>query len=285
MSWSEIDKAPLAQGEKLDTPDGLWFRCDSCQEVTYRKDFEANQHVCLRCHHHFAISPMERFRYFLDHGSLQLHDEGLSSSDPLQFIARKQYSSQLADQYKKTNRRDAILCGEGLLKGHGVQVGIFDFGFMGGSMGCVVGEKIKRVLLRAKEKKQAAIIFSSSGGARMQEGVLSLMQMAKTCAALSLLRDAGVPMISVLTDPTTGGVAASYALLGDINIAEPGALIGFAGPRVIQQTMRQNLPEGFQRSEYLLQHGMVDLICSRNNLRNQIAQILDILCPQESSLN
>jgi len=282
MSWSEIDKAPLAQGERLDTPDGLWFRCDSCQEVVYRKDFEANQNVCIRCQHHFAISPMERIRHFLDRESFQAYDENLTSSDPLKFLAKKKYSSQLEDQFKKLNRRDAIVCGEGLLKGHPVQLGVFDFAFMGGSMGCVVGEKIKRLLLRSKEKRQAAILFSSSGGARMQEGVLSLMQMAKTCAALSQLRDVGVPMISVLTDPTTGGVAASYALLGDINIGEPGALIGFAGPRVIQQTMRQNLPEGFQRSEYLLQHGMLDLICARSELRNQIAQILDILFPKSS---
>jgi acetyl-CoA carboxylase carboxyl transferase subunit beta len=279
MSWSEIKKAPLSKGERLDTPDGLWLRCHSCQEIIYRKDFEANQHVCLRCQHHFAISPKERCLHFLDIESLQICDENLTSTDPLKFKAKKEYSSQLAEQFKTHKKRDAIVCGEGLLKGRPVQVGVFDFGFMGGSMGCVVGEKIKRVFLRAKEKRQAAIIFSSSGGARMQEGVLSLMQMAKTCAALSQLREAGIPMISVLTDPTTGGVAASYALLGDVNIGEPGALIGFAGPRVIQQTMRQNLPEGFQTSEYLLQHGMLDLICPRNDLRNQIAQILDILFP------
>ncbi len=283
MSWSEIDKAPLTKGERLDTPDGLWFRCHSCQEVTYRKDFEVNQYVCPHCQQHFSISPRERCRHFLDLESFQVYDDELMSKDPLKFVAKKAYAAQLSDQIKKMQKRDAILCGSGLLKGRAVQIGIFDFSFMGGSMGCVVGEKIKRVFLRAKEKKEPAIIFSSSGGARMQEGVLSLMQMAKTCAALSLLREAGVPMISVLTDPTTGGVAASYALLGDINIAEPGALIGFAGPRVIQQTMRQNLPEGFQSSEYLLEHGMLDLICARSELRNKISQILEILFPEKKS--
>ena len=284
MSWSEIDKAPLAKSERLDTPDGLWIRCKSCQEIIYGKDFEANQRVCPRCQHHFPLAPLERFRHFLDAESLQIYDEDLASTDPLSFVAKKPYAAQLEDLHKKLHNRDAIVCGEGLLKGRPVQVGAFDFRFMGGSMGCVVGEKIKRTLLRAKEKKQAAILFSSSGGARMQEGVLSLMQMAKTCAALSLLRDTGVPMISVLTDPTTGGVAASYALLGDINIAEPGALIGFAGPRVIEQTMRQSLPEGFQSSEYLLQHGMLDMVCARSDLRLQIAQILDILMPGTSDV-
>ncbi len=279
MAWSNIEKAPISKGEKLDTPDGLWFRCPDCQEIIYRKDFVANQNVCLRCTQHFSISPDERFRHFLDAESLQIVDEDLVSSDPLKFSAKKEYSSQLDEQFKKNQRRDAIVCGEGFLKGRPVQVGIFDFSFMGGSMGCVVGEKIKRVFVRALERREPAIIFSSSGGARMQEGVLSLMQMAKTCAALSLLREAGIPMISVLTNPTTGGVAASYALLGDVNIGEPGALIGFAGPRVIQQTMRQTLPEGFQRSEYLLEHGMLDLISPRHELRDRIADLLDILYP------
>lgn len=279
MSWSEIEKAPLEKSEKLDTPDGLWMRCDGCEEIVYRKDFEANQSVCPRCQKHFTISPSERLRSFLDFGSLEEFDEGLVSTDPLQFSAKKEYATQLSDQINKKKKYDAILCGRGLLKGRPVHVAVYDFSFMGGSMGCVVGEKIKRVLLRALEAREPAIIFSSSGGARMQEGVLSLMQMAKICAALSLLREQGVPMISVLTDPTTGGVAASYALLGDINIGEPGALIGFAGPRVIQQTMRQNLPEGFQTSEYLLQHGMLDLICQRSQMRDQIFEILNIIFP------
>lgn len=279
MSWSHIDKAPLTKGEKLDTPDGLWFRCQNCHEILFRKDFEANQNICPKCHFHCAISPHDRIHYFLDFQSFVLCDDSLSSVDPLKFQARKEYATQLQDQFKKHKKRDAFVSGEGLLKSQPVQVGIFDFSFMGGSMGCVVGEKIKRVFVRAREKKQPAIIFSSSGGARMQEGVLSLMQMAKTCTALSLLKEEGVPMISVLTDPTTGGVAASYALLGDINIAEPGALIGFAGPRVIEQTMRQTLPEGFQRSEYLLKHGMVDIICPRTELRDKVSEILSILYP------
>ena len=213
----------------------------------------------------------------MDPLSFQPCDQDLVSSDPLKFVAKKAYSEQLESYYLKTLQRDAILCGEGTLKGRPVQVGVFDFAFMGGSMGSVVGEKIKRLFERAKKKKQAAIVVSSSGGARMQEGLLSLMQMAKTCTALAQLRQEGGAMISVLTNPTTGGVAASYALLGDVNIGEPGALIGFAGPRVIQQTIGQSLPEGFQRSEYLLEHGMLDLICHRSTLRSRIAQILDIL--------
>lgn len=279
MAWSDIEKAPLEKSERLDTPDGLWLKCSSCQEIIYRKDFEANQNVCLRCQHHFPIPPLNRILHFLDAESFRVCDDELASHDPLKFTAKKDYSSQLQEYYKKSKQRDAIVCGEGLLKKRPVQVGIYDFSFMGGSMGCVVGEKIKRVFLRAKETKQAAIIFSASGGARMQEGLLSLMQMAKTCAALAQLKDEGVPMISVLTNPTTGGVAASYAFLGDINIAEPAALIGFAGPRVIQQTMRQSLPEGFQKSEYLLEHGMLDLICDRTQLRDRISQILDVLYP------
>lgn len=253
------------------------MKCSACQEIIYRKDFESNLNVCLKCQHHFPISPSERLQKFLDPLSFQPCDQDLVSSDPLNFVAKKAYSVQLESYFLRTLQRDAILCGEGTLKGRPVQVGVFDFAFMGGSMGSVVGEKIKRLFERAKEKKQAAIIFSSSGGARMQEGLLSLMQMAKTCTALAQLRQEGGAMISVLTDPTTGGVAASYALLGDVNIGEPGALIGFAGPRVIQQTIGQSLPEGFQRSEYLLEHGMLDLICHRSTLRSRIAQILDIL--------
>ena len=279
MAWSNINKAPLVKSIRRDTPDGLWHKCKSCNQIIYRSDFEANQFVCINCKHHNPIPAHMRIRHFLDADSFKECDINIRSTDPLGFKDKKAYSDRLEDAYEKTSHFDAIVCGEGLLHGRPVQLGVYDFRFMGGSMGSVVGEKIARLLGRAREKRQAAIIFSSSGGARMQEGILSLMQMAKTCAALSRLREAEVPMISVMTNPTTGGVAASYAMLGDINIGEPGALIGFAGPRVIQQTIGQSLPEGFQTSEYLLEHGMLDLICHRENLRDKIAQILSILLP------
>ncbi|MBP6217160.1 MAG: acetyl-CoA carboxylase carboxyltransferase subunit beta [Oligoflexales bacterium] len=277
MAWSNIEKAPVLKGDKISTPDGLWQKCHACQEIFYRKDFEANQFVCVKCQFHFPIPAYERLARFLDGDSFVEQNIHLRSPDPLKFVGKKAYSQQLKESIKKTQMQDAFVCGEGLLKGQPVQVGSFEFGFMGGSMGCVVGEKISRLLLQARDKKHPAIIFSASGGARMQEGLLSLMQMAKTCAALSQLRSAELPLISVLTNPTTGGVAASYAMLGDINIGEPGALIGFAGPRVIQQTIGQSLPEGFQTSEYLLEHGMLDLICHRTQLRDQIAHLLSIL--------
>lgn len=280
MAWLNREKAPLSQNsQRTDTPDGLWERCKSCSEIFFRKDFEANQNVCPKCHHHYPVPAMERITRFLDPDSFTEIDADLRSTNPLEFSDSKSYADRLRDTAKKLNRNDAIICGEGLLMGRPVQLGVFDFQFMGGSMGTVVGEKIARLFKRAYEKRQPAIIVSSSGGARMQEGILSLMQMAKTCAALSQLRDAGVPFISILTHPTTGGVAASFAMLGDVNIGEPGALIGFAGPRVIQQTIGEELPEGFQRSEYLLEHGMLDMICHRDTMRPRIAQILNILFP------
>ncbi len=277
MAWSNIDKAPLARGEKKDTPEGLWQQCNKCNEVVFRKDFEANQNVCPKCQHHYPLPAIMRINHFLDQGSWIERDADLSSADPLGFVDSKTYVARISDTQRKTGSTDAILCEEGKLQGRPVQVGVFDFAFLGGSMGSVVGEKIARTLLRAAEKKQAAIIFSASGGARMHEGLLSLMQMAKTCTALVQLREAKLPMISVMTDPTTGGVAASYAMLGDVNLGEPGALIGFAGPRVIKQTIGQDLPPGFQTAEYLLEHGMLDLICHRDNLREQISQILAVI--------
>jgi acetyl-CoA carboxylase carboxyl transferase subunit beta len=279
LAWSKIEKAPIAKSEKIDTPDGLWQLCRHCSEIVFRKDFEANQNVCPKCQFHFPLAAPERIRHFLDPDSFVEADELLTSNDPLNFKDSVPYKKRLADTIKKTGRRDAIIAGTGLLKGRLVNIAVFDFRFMGGSMGSVVGEKITRVFLRSAETKQPAVVFSASGGARMQEGLLSLMQMAKTCTALSYMKDAGVPLVSVMTDPTTGGVAASYAMLGDVNIGEPGALIGFAGPRVIQQTIGQSLPEGFQRSEYLFEHGMLDLICHRDTLRDKISQILTILLP------
>jgi acetyl-CoA carboxylase carboxyl transferase subunit beta len=277
MAWLNREKAPMLKGQRTDTPDGLWERCTRCSEIILREEYAANQHVCPKCSHHFYIPAKERIRHFLDPDSFTELDRDLVSTDPLKFTDTKPYDKRLKDLFARTGKYDAIITGSGKLCGIGVQIGVFDFEFLGGSMGSVVGEKIARLFMRSVETRSPAIIFSSSGGARMQEGILSLMQMAKTCAALAKVRDAGVPFISVLTHPTTGGVAASFATLGDLNIGEPDALIGFAGPRVIQQTIREKLPEGFQRSEYLLEHGMLDMICHRDTLRPTIAKILKIL--------
>lgn len=277
MAWNSIQKAPLNKSEKLGAPDGLWIKCNNCKGVIYRKDFEANQCVCTLCEYHYPIAAALRIKFFLDPDSFVELDSNLVSTDPLNFSDTKPYKERLKATQKHLGIKDALISGEGLLEGIPVQIAAMDFRFMGGSMGAVVGEKIARTFARAVQKKQPAIIFSSSGGARMQEGIVSLMQMAKTCAALSLMRDKGVPMVSVMTHPTTGGVAASYAMLGDINVAEPGALIGFAGPRVIRQTIGQELPEGFQTSEFLMEHGMLDLILHRDSLRGKISQILRMI--------
>jgi len=283
MAWLNREKAPMGKGgQRTDTPDGLWERCTKCSEIILREDYAANQHVCPKCSHHYYIPALERIRHFLDPNTFQEHDFDLVSPDPLKFNDTKPYEKRLKDLFARTGKYDAIITGSGVLNGMKVEVGVFDFEFLGGSMGSVVGEKISRLYMRSVASKSPAIIFSSSGGARMQEGILSLMQMAKTCAALAKLREAGVPFISVLTHPTTGGVAASFATLGDLNIGEPNALIGFAGPRVIQQTIREKLPEGFQRSEYLLEHGMLDMICHRDTLRPTISQVLRILTHRTS---
>jgi acetyl-CoA carboxylase carboxyl transferase subunit beta len=279
VAWLTREKAPLTKGQRTDTPDGLWERCANCSEIILKREFSANQNVCPKCSHHFPLQARQRIAHFLDRDSFVEYDAELCSTDPLKFCDSKPYKQRLIDMRRRTGTYDAFHAGRGLLQGAPVQLGVFDFQFMGGSMGSVVGEKIARLYLRAAKNREPAIIFSSSGGARMQEGILSLMQMAKTCAALSKLREARVPFISVLTHPTTGGVAASFAMLGDLNIGEPGALIGFAGPRVIQQTIREKLPEGFQRSEYLLEHGMLDMICDRESLRPTIANVLSMLMP------
>lgn len=278
MAWGEIEKAPLQKSQKLGAPDGLWIKCQKCRSVIYRFDFEENQNVCTKCLHHYPIDPLKRMEKFLDKDSFDEFDQDLQSPDPLEFFDSKSYKARLEATQKKTSRKDAIITGHGKLKGQPVLVGVMDFGFMGGSMGSVVGEKIARMLLKAVELRVPAIMFSSSGGARMQEGILSLMQMGKTCTALAKCKENGIPFISVLTHPTTGGVAASYAMLGDINIGEPGALIGFAGPRVIRQTIGEELPKDFQTSEYLLEHGMLDMISHRDSLREDISRILKILC-------
>lgn len=280
MAWSQINKAPLNKSIRKDPPEGLWIKCKNCNEIIYRKDFEANQRVCTKCHHHYSLPALARIAFFCDTDTFRECDRDLRSTDPLNFVDKKPYRDRLDEYYEKTGYYDAIICGEAKLCGRPIQIAVYDFEFMGGSMGSVVGEKIARTFMRARDKREPAIVFSTSGGARMQEGILSLMQMAKTCAALSMMRDVGIPLISIMTNPTTGGVAASYAMLGDVNIGEPGALIGFAGPRVIAQTLKQNLPEGFQTSEYLLEHGMLDLICHRDALRDRVAQIIEILLPR-----
>nr|WP_291317158.1 acetyl-CoA carboxylase, carboxyltransferase subunit beta [Desulfuromonas sp.] len=244
--------------------------------MIYTKEIERNLKVCPKCDYHFRIDARERIALVLDEGSFVEMDAAMQSVDFLDFKDSKKYKDRIKASVKKAGGGDAVICGEGTREGMPVAVGVFDFSFMGGSMGSVVGEKLTRAIEAGIEKKIPVIVFSSSGGARMQESILSLMQMAKTSAALAKLKKLGVPFISVLTDPTTGGVTASFAMLGDINMAEPRALIGFAGPRVIEQTIRQKLPEGFQRSEYLLEHGMVDMIVPRQEMKARLSQILRI---------
>jgi acetyl-CoA carboxylase carboxyl transferase subunit beta len=256
----------------------LWERCPGCRAVHYKEALRENHQVCPKCGYHMAIGGWERLELLLDGGSFLRHDGSLEPQDPLEFVDSKPYAKRLREAQKKTGEKDAWIGGSGQIEGIPVQIGSFDFRFMGGSMGSVVGEAITRLFERAARLGQPAVVVSASGGARMQEGVLSLMQMARTSAALGLLRDeAKMPYISVLTHPTTGGVAASFAMLGDLILAEPNALVGFAGPRVIEQTIGENLPEGFQTSEYLLGHGMVDQIVSRLELRRCLGRSLGML--------
>jgi acetyl-CoA carboxylase carboxyl transferase subunit beta len=279
MAWFKRDKAPLGQGEdkKLKVPEGLWSKCPGCGETLYIKDLEKNLNVCPKCGHHSRISARARLDMLLDEGSFVEHDAGMKSVDFLDFKDSKSYQDRIDAALAKGGSKDAVICGSGTIEGLPVQVAVFDFSFMGGSMGSVVGEKITRAIERGIEQHTPVLVISASGGARMQESILSLMQMAKTSAALAKLRERRMPFISILTDPTTGGVTASFAMLGDINMAEPKALIGFAGPRVIEQTIRQKLPEGFQRAEYLLDHGMVDVIVDRREMRQQLSSILKML--------
>ena len=256
----------------------LWVQCPDCNEPIYKEYLEANWQVCTHCGFHLRLSAHARLALLVDPDTFERHDGNLSPTDPLEFQDSKLYSARLNTYQARTGERDAYLAGSATIDGILVQVGVFNFSFMGGSMGSVVGEAVTRQFERAAANRQPAIVISASGGARMQEGVLSLMQMAKTCAALARLREqAGMPFISVLTHPTTGGVAASFAMLGDLIFAEPQALIGFAGPRVIEQTIGESLPAGFQRSEYLLEHGMVDDIVDRLELRNTLVRTLHLL--------
>ena len=276
MAWFKKERpesaAPEAAPKKVKIPEGLWVKCDNCKEIIYRKEVEKNFKVCPKCDYHFRISASERLPYLVDEGSFVEVEDGLSPKDFLNF---KDYKDKLKNSRKKTGLKDAVISGEAKIGGKPVSIVVMDFDFMGGSMGSVVGEKITRAIERAIEKRTPFVSVASSGGARMQEGILSLMQMAKTSAAAARLGEAGLPFISVLTDPTFGGVTASFAMLGDIIIAEPKSLIGFAGPRVIEQTIKQQLPAGFQRAEFLQEHGMIDAIVPRREMRVALGKILD----------
>jgi len=284
MAWFKKSKAPIAPvgSKKVQMPEGLWTKCKNCEEIIYSKEIERNLNVCPKCDYHFRISARERIDLVIDEGTFNETDPDMASVDFLKFKDSKKYVDRIKAAVAKNGGGDAVVTGSGLMNGQEVVVAVFDFAFLGGSMGSVVGEKITRAIELGLEKKAPVMVFSSSGGARMQESILSLMQMAKTSAALAKLKKAGIPFISVLTDPTTGGVTASFAMLGDLNVAEPKALIGFAGPRVIEQTIRQQLPEGFQRSEYLLDHGMVDMIVSRKEMKAKLSQALRIFTKQAS---
>ncbi|MFO7831673.1 MAG: acetyl-CoA carboxylase, carboxyltransferase subunit beta [Desulfuromonadaceae bacterium] len=278
MAWFKKSKAPIkaVENKTVQMPEGLWVKCKNCAEIIYAKEIERNLNVCPKCDYHFRISAQARIELVLDKGSFVEMDADIQSTDFLDFKDTKKYKDRIKASLAKAGGGDAVVCGEGSIEGLPVVVSVFDFSFMGGSMGSVVGEKITRAIEKGLETRSPVIIFSCSGGARMQESILSLMQMAKTSAALAKLKEAGLPFVSVLTDPTTGGVTASFAMLGDINMTEPRALIGFAGPRVIEQTIRQKLPQGFQRSEYLLEHGMVDMIVPRQEMKARLSQVLRI---------
>ena len=280
MTWFKREKKPIDQTtppeERRVRTEGLWVKCESCRSIIFRKDLEANLFVCSKCQYHFRVSAKQRLEMLLD-GRWTEHDAGMTSTDPLEFVDTKPYKARLKEARKKLGMSDAILTAEGRLNGRPIVCGSMEFGFIGGSMGAVVGEKVTRAIELSIESRQPLVLVSCSGGARMMEGTISLMQLAKVSAALARLDEARVPYISVLTDPTTGGVTASFAMLGDLNIAEPGALIGFAGPRVIEQTIRQKLPEGFQRSEFLLEHGFLDAVVHRKDLKKFIGNAFDLL--------
>jgi len=278
MTWFKREKRPIENPTPVDErrvrTEGLWTKCNACRAIIWKKDLESNWEVCPKCEFHFRLGARRRLELLLDEGPQTELDADLASSDPLHFTDTKPYAQRLKDAQQKLGMNDAILTVEGTLNGRPVICCSMEFGFIGGSMGAVVGEKVARAIERSLAQKQPLVIVSCSSGARMMEGVVSLMQLAKVASLLARLDEARVPFISVLTDPTTGGVSASYAMLGDLNIAEPGAMIGFAGPRVIEQTIRQKLPEGFQRAEFLLDHGFLDAIVPRKELKPYIAQAL-----------
>ena len=280
MAWFKRQSGELeASGEKKVRTEGLWVKCDGCRQIIWKKDLEENLNVCPKCGKHFRIDARTRLAQLLDDTDYEVFANDIVSTDPLKFVDLKAYASRLKQAQKATGLNDAIISARGKLNGRPVIVCSMEYSFIGGSMGAVVGESITQAIEQATELKRPIVIVSSSGGARMMEGVVSLMTLAKIAAALARLDDAKIPYISVLTDPTTGGVTASFAMLGDLNIAEPGALIGFAGPRVIEQTIRQKLPPGFQRSEFLLEHGMLDAVVPRKELKSYIARAFDFMTP------
>jgi acetyl-CoA carboxylase carboxyl transferase subunit beta len=283
MAWyKREDREDDLAEEKRSVPAGVFTKCPGCRAALLTADLEKNLNVCPQCDHHFPLPAARRLEAMLDSGSFVEADASIESVDPLGFRDSKRYGERLRSAKRAAGGGDAVRAGAGLIEGQPVEVGVFVFEFMGGSMGSAVGEKVTRVFERALERRVPAIVFSSSGGARMQEGVLSLMQMAKTSAALGRLREAGLPYLSVLLHPTTGGVAASFAMLGDVILAEPRALIGFAGARVIQNTIRQRLPAGFQRAEFLLEHGFLDHIVPRKEMRDTLARLCKLLGPRSA---
>ncbi len=279
IAWFKKIRKPkqAVEHRRLQVPEGLWVKCNSCKEIIYKKEVLRNANVCPKCGYHFRISARERLFSLFDEGRYQEIDTDIYSIDPLKFRDVKAYKDRLREYREKTGLNDAVINARGSLGGTQVVLSVMEYGFMGGSMGSAVGEKVTRAVERALDEAIPLVIISCSGGARMQEGALSLMQMAKISAALGKLHEARLPFVSILTDPTTGGVTASYAMLGDLNIAEPKALIGFAGPRVIEQTIREKLPEGFQRSEFLLEHGMLDFILERRQMREVLIQCLRVI--------
>ena len=279
-AWFSRKKAPKPDTEttdRVEIPGGLWTKCNSCSSIIYTKELERNHYVCVKCENHFRLSAEQRIKILCDRNSFEEYDAKLKSTDPLGFKDRIKYKERLKKAEKKTGKPDAVLTGKAKIDGHDCVLAVFNFFFMGGSMGTVVGEKIARAVEAATKEKLPMIIVSASGGARMHEGIYSLMQMAKVSAALVRHSEQGLFYLSILTDPTTGGVAASFSMQGDIIISEPGALIGFAGPRVIEQTINKKLPEGFQRAEFLLEHGMIDMIVSRSDMKEKVSQIFEIL--------
>lgn len=284
MAWFKKARKPIAASTAPSrVPEGLWVKCPECDATLYTKDLAKSLSVCPKCAHHFRLTATERLRALFDDEQWVEHDAGLASNDPLKFTDTKPYSARLTASRKSTGMKDALLVGAGTIEGLPAVVAAMEYGFIGGSMGVVMGEKLVRAIEHALERKMAVIIVSCSGGARMMEGALSLMQMAKVSAALARLDRAQLPYLSVLTDPTTGGVTASFAMLGDFILAEPKALIGFAGPRIIEQTIRQKLPAGFQRSEFLLERGMLDLVIDRREMKPTIARLLRFLGPDRTA--
>ncbi|MCC6221847.1 MAG: acetyl-CoA carboxylase carboxyltransferase subunit beta [Deltaproteobacteria bacterium] len=282
-AWFSRVRAPkpsIEEADRIQLPGGLWTKCQGCSEIAYSREIERNLMICPKCDYHFRLTSKQRIRWLCDRQSFEEMDADLKTNDPLNFKDVLRYKDRLKRAQKSSGVEEAVRIGRARIDGHEIMLGLFDFSFMGGSMGMVVGEKLTRMIEVAIRERKPVIILSSSGGARMQEGLYSLMQMAKISAALSRLSQEGLPYISVLSDPTTGGVAASFAMQGDIIIAEPRALIGFAGPRVIEQTIRKKLPEGFQRSEFLLEHGMLDLIVSRKEMKATLANLLEFLTPR-----